>query len=146
MLHRHAPDVVSLVFGILFGGSAAIWLLSETDVIDYQQAWIGGPAILIVAGVVGLSLALRPNRPAEEPPAPWTKPSGGAWGTYAEPSIPVDTEPTTTPDSEPTTPVDTEPTTTPDSEPTTPVDTEPTTPVDTEPTTPVDTERGEPRT
>ena len=61
MLHRHAPDVVSLVFGTLFAGFTAIWLLSETDVIDYQQAWLAGPVILIIAGVLGLSVALRPS-------------------------------------------------------------------------------------
>ena len=71
MLHRHAPDVVSLVFGTLFAGFVAIWLLSETDVIDYKEAWLAGPAILIVAGVLGLLVALRPSN-SSEAPAPWT--------------------------------------------------------------------------
>ena len=92
MLHRHAPDVVSLVFGILFAGFTAIWLLSETDVIDYQQAWLAGPVILIIAGVLGLAVALRPSRPSEPQTPPWTSPSA-------------------TPDPEPTTPIDTETTT-----------------------------------
>jgi hypothetical protein len=73
MLRRHAPDVVSLVFGTLFAGAAAIWLLSAADVIDYEDAWIAGPVILIVAGVLGLVVALRPAGPASlpwQPPAP----------------------------------------------------------------------------
>jgi hypothetical protein len=71
MLRRHAPDAVSLVFGTLFAGSTVIWLLSATDVIDYNGAWLAGPAILIVAGVVGLAVALRPGRSAP-PEALWT--------------------------------------------------------------------------
>ena len=63
MLHRHAPDVVSLVFGTLFAGFTVIWLLIETDVLDSHAAWLAGPAILIVAGVLGLITALRPSRP-----------------------------------------------------------------------------------
>jgi apolipoprotein N-acyltransferase len=71
MLRRHAPDVVSLVFGTLFAGFAAIWLLNATDVIDSQEAWLAGPAILIVAGVLGLVVALRPSEPAPPPVVPW---------------------------------------------------------------------------
>ena len=67
MLRRHAPDAVSLVFGTLFAGSAVIWLLSATNVIDYADAWFAGPVILIVAGVLGLLLALRPGRTADPP-------------------------------------------------------------------------------
>jgi hypothetical protein len=87
MLRRHAPDVVSLVFGILFAGFSVIWLLSATDVIDYKQAWLAGPAILIVAGVLGLLIALRPTRPAEPPP--WT---GSPLPTTA--TAPIETDPT----------------------------------------------------
>jgi hypothetical protein len=71
MLRRHAPDVVSLVFGTLFAGFTVIWLLNATDVIDYQGAWLAGPAILIVAGVLGLVVALRPSESAP-PAAPWS--------------------------------------------------------------------------
>jgi hypothetical protein len=69
MLRRHAPDVVSLVFGVLFAGFAAIWVLSATEVIDYDQAWLAGPATLIVAGILGLVVASRPRRDVS-PPAP----------------------------------------------------------------------------
>jgi hypothetical protein len=69
MLRRHAPDVVSLVFGTLFAGFAVIWLLNTADVIDYKEAWLAGPVILIVAGVLGLVVALRPSRPPEPVPS-----------------------------------------------------------------------------
>jgi hypothetical protein len=65
MLHRHATDALSLVFGIIFAGITAIWLLNVTEVIDLQQAWLIGPSVLIVAGAVGLVLALRPSRPQQ---------------------------------------------------------------------------------
>jgi apolipoprotein N-acyltransferase len=68
MLHRHAPDVVSLVFGTLFAGFTVVWLLIVTDVLDSESAWLAGPAILIVAGVLGLVTALRPSREPEGPP------------------------------------------------------------------------------
>src|SRR5262245_60917013 len=76
MLHRHATDVVALVFGVIFAGITAVWLLHVTDVIDLEQAWLAGPVILIVAGAVGLGFALRPSRRSEAPlPAPIMVPS-----------------------------------------------------------------------
>lgn len=62
MLQRHATDVVSLVFGTVFAGFTAVWLLIVTDVIDYEVTWLAGPAILIVAGLLGLATSLRPGR------------------------------------------------------------------------------------
>jgi hypothetical protein len=62
MLHRHATDVVSLICGTIFAGLTAVWLLNVTDVIDLKEAWLAGPAILIIAGLVGLVAALRPSR------------------------------------------------------------------------------------
>jgi hypothetical protein len=70
MLHRHATDVVALVFGLVFAGITAVWLLNVSDVIDLEQAWLAGPVILIVAGAVGLGFALRPGR---TPPPPATE-------------------------------------------------------------------------
>lgn len=68
MLHRHATDVVALVSGTIFAGLAAVWLLIVSDTIDLERAWIGGPVILIIAGVLGLLVTLTPNR--ETIPAP----------------------------------------------------------------------------
>src|SRR5215204_1505213 len=74
MLHRHATDVVSLVAGTIFAGLTAVWLLNVSDVLDLEAAWLAGPLILILAGVVGLVAALRPSgsklRPEESAPAP----------------------------------------------------------------------------
>jgi hypothetical protein len=88
MLRRHAPDVVSLVFGTLFAGAAVIWLLSATDVIDYEDAWIAGPVILIVAGVLGLVVALRP---AGYVPL-WQPAPGGPAAEPAPGSVDVDAD------------------------------------------------------
>jgi hypothetical protein len=66
MLHRHATDVIALVSGTIFAGVAAVWLLTITDAIDIEQAWIGGPVILIIAGVLGLLVTLTPSRPEPE--------------------------------------------------------------------------------
>ena len=70
MLQRHAIDVVSLVFGIIFAGFTAVWVLAVTDVIDFDEAWLAGPAILIVAGIVGLAAALRPHKPRADDAPP----------------------------------------------------------------------------
>ena len=61
MTHRHATDVVSLVFGVMFAGFVLTWALHMNDVIDFDQVWLAGPAILIVAGALGLFAALRPS-------------------------------------------------------------------------------------
>lgn len=62
MLHRHATDVVALVSGTIFAGLAIVWILMLTETIDIEQAWIGGPVILIIAGILGLLVTLTPNR------------------------------------------------------------------------------------
>jgi hypothetical protein len=66
MLQRHATDVISLVSGTIFAGVTAVWLLEITDVIELDEAWMAGPVILIIAGVLGLIVALRPSRPATQ--------------------------------------------------------------------------------
>jgi hypothetical protein len=59
MSQRHATDVISLIFGIIFAGIFAVWALTGADVIDLGQVGLAGPAILIAAGAVGLAVALR---------------------------------------------------------------------------------------
>ncbi len=61
MFPRHATDVISLVAGTIFAGFTAVWILTLTDTIDANQAWLGGPIILIAAGALGLAAALRPD-------------------------------------------------------------------------------------
>jgi hypothetical protein len=58
-MRQHATDVVSLVFGTVFAGFALVWLLNVTDLIDFDEVWLIGPVILIVAGLLGLVTALR---------------------------------------------------------------------------------------
>jgi hypothetical protein len=59
MSQRHATDVVSLIFGIIFGGVVVVWALTGADLMDAHSVALAGPAILIAAGAVGLAVALR---------------------------------------------------------------------------------------
>ena len=59
MSQRHATDVISLLFGLIFAGIVAVWALTGADLIDIAQVGLVGPAILIAAGAVGLVVALR---------------------------------------------------------------------------------------
>jgi hypothetical protein len=63
MSQRHATDVVSLIFGIIFGGVVLVWALAGADVIDPGSVGLAAPAILIAAGAVGLVVALRGTSP-----------------------------------------------------------------------------------
>ena len=56
-MQRHATDVVSLVFGTILAGFGVVWLLTVTDVLNDDQAWLAGPIVLITAGAVGLVTA-----------------------------------------------------------------------------------------
>jgi len=51
-----------LVFGLLFAGIAGIWALVVSDVINTESLAILAPAVLIVAGVVGLAVSLASGR------------------------------------------------------------------------------------
>ena len=51
-----------LVFGLLFLGVAGIWALVVTDVITEDTLPILAPAVLIVAGVIGLAVSLASTR------------------------------------------------------------------------------------
>jgi hypothetical protein len=58
MSQRHATDVVSLIFGVIFAGVVLLWALTGADVIDLHSVALVGPAILIAAGGIGLVVAL----------------------------------------------------------------------------------------
>ncbi len=62
MIPRHATDVISLVAGTIFAGFTVVWILTVSEAIDETQAWIGFPIIMIAAGALGLTAALRPQR------------------------------------------------------------------------------------
>ena len=54
--------VPHLVFGLLFLGVAGIWALGASDAISGEHLAVLGPAVLIVAGVVGLAASLANGR------------------------------------------------------------------------------------
>jgi hypothetical protein len=51
-----------LVFGLLFLGIAATWLLYATGVLSVDQLTLSGPVVLIAAGVIGLVVSLAGAR------------------------------------------------------------------------------------
>jgi hypothetical protein len=54
--------VPHLVFGLLFLGVAGIWALGASDAISGEHLAVLGPAVLIIAGVVGLAASLANGR------------------------------------------------------------------------------------
>ena len=54
--------VPHLVFGLLFLGIAGIWALGASDAISGEHLAVLGPAVLILAGVVGLAASLANGR------------------------------------------------------------------------------------
>lgn len=65
-MYRHAVDVVSLVFGILFGGFTVLWVLHVTNVLHRGDAWFAGPIVFVAAGAAGLVLSLRSDRTTDD--------------------------------------------------------------------------------
>lgn len=59
-MRRHPTDVVSLVFGLLFLGVAALWGPGMPSVLD-GSGW-RLPVLLIAAGAAGLLVSLRRRR------------------------------------------------------------------------------------
>jgi hypothetical protein len=48
-----------LVFGLVFLGVAALWALVQSDLLSLPDAWVVGPVVLVVAGLVGIAVTLR---------------------------------------------------------------------------------------
>jgi hypothetical protein len=61
-VRRHDLDVTSLVFGLIFLGVAATWALVQIELVTLPDLSLLGPAVLIVAGVVGLAATLAKGR------------------------------------------------------------------------------------
>jgi cytochrome c oxidase subunit IV len=57
---RHDLDVVSLVAGVLFGGTAVAFLVDRATGISGRWVW---PVLLILVGIVGLLVVRAGNRP-----------------------------------------------------------------------------------
>ena len=53
--------VTHLVFGLFFLGLAGMWALVAGDVITADRLGIFAPAVLIIAGVIGLAASLANN-------------------------------------------------------------------------------------
>ena len=51
-----------LVFGLLFAGIVGIWVLGTADLISGEHLAVLAPAVLILAGVVGLVASLASTR------------------------------------------------------------------------------------
>lgn len=57
--------VVHLIFGLVFSGIAAIWLIGEANDTDLPDMAVAFPAVLIGAGVIGLAATLVNQRRAK---------------------------------------------------------------------------------
>lgn len=61
-MRRHPTDIVSLVLGLVFLGEAGAWVAWERGLVDaHALSWLV-PAVLVVAGLVGAAVSLRPRR------------------------------------------------------------------------------------
>jgi hypothetical protein len=58
-VRRHDTDVVSLVFGLVFVGVAALWLLVTSNLLGVSALAVVGPGVLVLAGVAGLAATVR---------------------------------------------------------------------------------------
>ncbi|MCX6397279.1 MAG: hypothetical protein NTV23_12380 [Propionibacteriales bacterium] len=61
---RRPVGVAHLIFGLIFTGLAAMWLIGEASGTDVPDLALGFPAVLIGAGVVGLVAILVNQRRA----------------------------------------------------------------------------------
>lgn len=55
---RHAPDVLSLLLGLLLVAAGGLFLLVDTTGADVDATW-AAPAVLIGIGATGLLASLR---------------------------------------------------------------------------------------
>jgi hypothetical protein len=84
-----------LVFGLLFLGVAGIWALVVTDVITEDRLPVLAPAVLIVAGVIGLaaSLASTRNRRQKRNESPLSEGGHDQHDAYPHETDPHETDP-----------------------------------------------------
>jgi hypothetical protein len=90
-VRRHDTDATSLVFGLIFLGVVGIWALNQNAWVDLPDLSVLGPALLVVAGVIGLATTLGAsargqNRRAESATIPTEVWGGPASGPAAEPA------------------------------------------------------------
>jgi hypothetical protein len=73
---RHELDGVSLVFGWIFLGVAILWALVAGQAMGGDGLRVGGPVLLIVAGLAGVLSSLGAGRRRRKRPAPGAKDTG----------------------------------------------------------------------
>jgi hypothetical protein len=97
-MRRHDFDPISLIFGVLFAVTGAVFLFATVDLNRVPPAW-SWPIPLMIVGVLIILLAMRRERPAETPAssgtiAPEEPPRHTdeliEWPPPEEPRIPVD--------------------------------------------------------
>ena len=69
-MKRHSLDVLSLVFGLIFLGIAASWIVRHNWNLEMPDAGWYVAGALIVAGLFGIVSTLRPGRNQSQPPPP----------------------------------------------------------------------------
>lgn len=90
--------VPHLVFGLLFLGVAALWALGASGAIPGDRLVYLGPAVLILAGVLGLAASLasgRNRRRRLEPSSPPLDQSPTTYETYQTYDLPPEHDDTT---------------------------------------------------
>jgi hypothetical protein len=62
-VQRHELDVTSLIFGLVFLGTAGVYALLRWDLITFSVAAVLGPALLVLVGAAGLWSTVRRSPP-----------------------------------------------------------------------------------
>lgn len=76
-MKRHPFDLTSFLFGLVFGGAAAAYLLADQLSWDVDGRWVL-PVALIVLGVAGIAGAVGGLRPSRSGSASDTESAGEA--------------------------------------------------------------------
>jgi hypothetical protein len=68
-MKRHPFDLTSLLFGVVFGAAAAVYLLADPLAWDIDERWVLPVALILlgIAGIAGALSNLRSNRAAADP-------------------------------------------------------------------------------
>jgi hypothetical protein len=62
----HETDVTSLVFGLMFLGTALVWAMVELGVITVSMLPVAVPTVLVVVGVIGVVASVARGRARED--------------------------------------------------------------------------------
>ena len=65
-MRRHGLDAISLVFGVIFAATGAVFLFGNIDISEIPPAWTW-PIPLMIIGALIILLAVRRDRPADVP-------------------------------------------------------------------------------